>query len=154
MDTDKTKIDENYDTSEKGNYGVEKEWADRLGIDFDPAKIPEPPRQDVQPEPPQFRPEPPKPPVQDPAWLPPMHPNGPMPPTYMVWSIIATILCCLPAGIVAIVYSSSVSSRYYARDYEGARRASERAEIWIIVSIVTGIIFNALYLPLSLLLPQ
>ena len=53
-----------------------------------------------------------------------------------------------------IVFSSQVSSRYYARDYEGARRASRQAEIWIIVSIVAGVIVNALYMPLSLLMPQ
>ena len=75
-----------------------------------------------------------------------------MSPTYLVWSIIATICCCLPAGVAAIIFSSQVSSRYYARDFKGARRASRQAEIWIIVSIVTGIIVNALYMPLSLLI--
>jgi hypothetical protein len=40
-----------------------------------------------------------------------------------------------------------------ARDFEGARRASRNAEIWIIVSIVAGIVSNALYVPLTLLMP-
>ena len=44
----------------------------------------------------------------------------PMPPTYLAWSIAVTILCCLIGGIVAIVYSSQVSSRYIAGDYQGA----------------------------------
>lgn len=77
----------------------------------------------------------------------------PMPPTYLVWAIIATICCCLPAGIVAIIFSANVSSKYYARDFEGARRASRRAQWWIIISIVAGIIVNSLYVPLTLLLP-
>lgn len=64
------------------------------------------------------------------------------------------ICCCMPAGIVAIIYSASVSSRYFARDYAGARRASRNAQIWIIVSIVTGIVANALYVPLTLLMPS
>ena len=77
----------------------------------------------------------------------------PMPPTYMVWAIVTTILCCLPAGVVAIVYSSMVSSKYFAQDYEGARRASRNAEVWIIASIVLGVIVNAFYWPMALMLP-
>lgn len=75
----------------------------------------------------------------------------PMPETYLVWSVIVTILCCMVPGIVAIIFSSNVSSRYYAGDIEGAKRASKRAQIWIIVSVVTGIIWATLYLPLMLL---
>ncbi|MDE5924867.1 MAG: CD225/dispanin family protein, partial [Muribaculaceae bacterium] len=74
-----------------------------------------------------------------------------MPPTYLAWSIVVTLLCCIPAGIVAIIYSSQVSSKFYADDLAGARRASERAQIWIIVSFVTGVLFQSLYLPVALL---
>lgn len=82
----------------------------------------------------------------------PGQPNSePMPDTYLVWSVLATILCCLIPGIVAIVYSSSVSSKYYRGDLEGAKRSSRNAQIWVIVSVVTGIIWTTLYLPLSLL---
>lgn len=74
----------------------------------------------------------------------------PMPKTWLVWSILFTIFCCFIPGIVAIVYSSKVSSRYFAGDIEGAKRASESAEIWIIISFVLGVIVNTLYLPLSI----
>lgn len=69
----------------------------------------------------------------------------PMPPTYLLWSILATILCCFIPGIVAIIFSSMVSSKYYARDYEGARRASRMAEYWIIASIVLGVVAAPFY---------
>ncbi|MCH5213663.1 MAG: CD225/dispanin family protein [Muribaculaceae bacterium] len=75
-----------------------------------------------------------------------------MPDTYLVWSVIITILCCLIPGIIAIIYSSSVSSKYFAGDIEGAKRASRRAQIWCIVSVVAGIIWATLYLPLTLFL--
>lgn len=88
------------------------------------------------------------------APVPPAPPMRQMPPTYLVWAIISTLCCCMPAGIVAIVFSSMVSSRFYARDYEGAAKASRNAEIWIIVSIVAGVVSNALYFPLMLLLPS
>lgn len=76
---------------------------------------------------------------------------APMPQTYLVWAVIMTVLCCLPAGIVAIIFSSQVTSKYYAGDIEGARKASERAQIWIIVSFVLGVLVNTLYLPLAMI---
>lgn len=74
----------------------------------------------------------------------------PMPPTFLVWSVVATILCCFIPGIVAIINSAKVSSKYYAGDIEGARRASRNAEIWIIISFVLGVISNTLIVPLQL----
>lgn len=62
------------------------------------------------------------------------------PPTYLAWAIICTICCCLPAGIVAIIYAVNIKNAYYSGDYAKAYRNSSRAQIWIIVSIVLGII--------------
>ncbi len=73
-----------------------------------------------------------------------------MPPTYLVWSVVTTILCCLIPGIVAIIFSAQVSSKFYQGDIEGARRASRNAEIWIIISFVLGVLSNTLYLPLMI----
>lgn len=77
-------------------------------------------------------------------------PEEPMPSTWLVWSVICTILCCFIPGIVAIVQSAKVSSKYYAGDIEGAKRASHNAEVWIIVSFVLGVLSNTLYLPLTI----
>ena len=78
------------------------------------------------------------------------NPTNSMPPTYLVWSIVMTILCCTVPGIVAIIYSAQVSSKFYQGDIQGAQRASQRAEIWIIVSFVVGVLSNTLYLPLAI----
>ncbi len=64
----------------------------------------------------------------------------PCPPTNLVWAIISTLLCCLPAGIVAIVYAMKVTNKYREGDIEGAKRASEVGAWWCIASIVLGII--------------
>ncbi|MDE5996949.1 MAG: CD225/dispanin family protein [Muribaculaceae bacterium] len=77
-------------------------------------------------------------------------PAEPMPPTYLVWSVIMTILCCTIPGIVAIIFSAKVSSKFYQGDIEGARRASHNAEIWIIISFVLGVLSNTLYIPLAI----
>ena len=66
----------------------------------------------------------------------------PCPPTNLVWAIIATVLCCLPLGIVAIIMCNKVTQRYYAGDYEGAERASEVSAWWIIGTIIGGIVLS------------
>lgn len=71
----------------------------------------------------------------------------PMPKSYIVWSVLVTVLCCFIPGILAIIFSSQVTSKYYAGDYEGSARASRNAEIWIIVSFVLGVLSSTLYLP-------
>lgn len=75
-------------------------------------------------------------------------PGEPCPPTNLVWAIIATVLCCIPTGIVAIIYALKVAGRYRAGDLEGAKRASETGAWWCIASIVLGV----LYVPLAVLL--
>lgn len=57
------------------------------------------------------------------------------PPTFLVWSILSTICCCLPLGIVAIIYSGKVKPCWQRGDIRGAKKASEMAEIMIILSI-------------------
>lgn len=66
----------------------------------------------------------------------------PMPPTYLIWSILATVLCCLVPGIIAILYSNRVSTAYFNGDYDKARRCSEMAEWWIMISIVAGLVWT------------
>lgn len=72
----------------------------------------------------------------------PMQPavTEPCPPTNLVWAIITTILCCLPAGIVAIIYALKVQNKYREGDIEGAKRASEVGAWWCIASIILGIL--------------
>lgn len=74
-----------------------------------------------------------------------------MPSTYLIWSVLVTVFCCFIPGIIAIIFSSQVSNRYYSGDFEGARRASRMAEIWIIVSFVLGVLTATLYLPFMII---
>ena len=142
------KVDE--ETEKDDNPTLESEWADALKIQFTPPKIPSTPP-DV--------PEQPKINNPQPFWRPkfenripePSNQNEPMPATYLIWSILATVFCCFIPGIVAIIFSSMVSSKYYMGDLEGSRRASKMAEIWIIVSVVLGVVAATLYLPFMLI---
>lgn len=67
-------------------------------------------------------------------------PPPPMPRSYIGWSIAAIILCCTIPAIVSLIFSTRVAPRYNHGDYEGARKASEMAEIWLIVAIVFGLV--------------
>ncbi len=66
-------------------------------------------------------------------------PSPTPPPNYLVWAILTTILCCLPFGIVSIIYSAQVNSKWTAGDYEGASQASKNAKIWALVAFIVGL---------------
>ena len=59
-------------------------------------------------------------------------------PNHLVWAILVTLCCCLPFGIVAIVYSTQVTTHLQAGNYEAARKASNAALTWILVSVIVG----------------
>lgn len=76
------------------------------------------------------------------------NPNPPqMPPkTWLVESILVTILCCLPFGIVGIVQASRVESAFYANRFEEAERASREAKRWTMLGFWIGLGVGLLYL--------
>lgn len=67
------------------------------------------------------------------------------PDDYLVWSILVTILCCLPFGIVAIVYSSKVNSLWAEGRYEEAYDSQRKAKNWCLAGAISGAAFVLLY---------
>ena len=96
-------------------------------------------------EPPQYPPQYPPPPPGAPGASP---APGAKPDNYLVWSILTTLLCCLPFGVVSIVYAAKVDGLWMAGDYAGARSASENAKKWAIISAAVGVGLALLYLVL------
>jgi len=70
---------------------------------------------------------------------------------HLVWAILATIFCCVPFGIVAIVYAAQVDGKAIAGDYAGAVTASNKAKTWCWVAFGVGIVGGLAYLALVLL---
>lgn len=64
----------------------------------------------------------------------------PMPQTYLPWNVLATICCCIPAGIIGIIFSAKVSKKYNEGDMAGARKASEAAAWCLMIAIVLGLV--------------
>lgn len=85
----------------------------------------------------------PMPPRMSSARLPPLG-EAPVP-NYLVWSILATLCCCLPGGIVAIVYAAQVNTKQAAGDYTGAVTASDNAKMWCWISAGVGLVGSVLY---------
>ena len=67
-------------------------------------------------------------------------PIPPRPSTYIVWSIILTILCCSPFALTGIITGAISSSRYNSGDYAGAKSMSTVTEWLLIISVVWAVI--------------
>ena len=64
----------------------------------------------------------------------------PKPDNCLVWAILSTLCCCLPCGVVAIVYAAQVDGKYAAGDYQGAVDSASKAKTWCWVSFGIGIV--------------
>ncbi len=71
--------------------------------------------------------------------------GGP-PDNKLVWSILVTLFCCLPLGIVAIIKSAEVNSKWTAGDVAGAQQSAADAGKWIKWSVIAGVVGALLYL--------
>lgn len=71
-----------------------------------------------------------------------------MPNTWLVPSILLLLCCCMPCGVVSLVYALKVESRYNCGLYDEALAASNTAKTWFIVGIVGGILFWIGYIAL------
>jgi predicted secreted protein len=72
-------------------------------------------------------------------------PVGAKPPSYLVWAILTTLFCCLPFGIVSIVFAAQVDSKYNAGDFAGSVASSKNAKKWAIVAAVASLVLIGLY---------
>lgn len=85
----------------------------------------------------------------------PQYPNAPQQPyysnelppkTWLAESILVTILCCLPFGIVGIIKASNVSSLWQAGRFEEARAASASAKKWTLIGFFASLAVYFLYI--------
>lgn len=135
---------------------VDEQWAETLGLAYDKevanatAVSTPPPYQSTSTPNVQIPPvvQQPMPPCQQPSS---QMPQEPMPQSYLLIAVLMTVLCCMIPGIVAIVFASKVSSKYYEGDIEGAKQASKTAQMWIIISFVLGLLSATLYVPIMII---
>lgn len=59
-------------------------------------------------------------------------------PNNLVWAILTTLLCCLPLGIVSIVYAAKVDGLVASGNLPAAQAAATSAKNWAIAAAVVG----------------
>ncbi|MDR1284249.1 MAG: CD225/dispanin family protein [Opitutaceae bacterium] len=64
----------------------------------------------------------------------PSSPRPPKPANHLVWAILATLFCCWPFGIPAIIFAAQVDSKYASGDYAGAEDSARKARMWAWIS--------------------
>ena len=73
-------------------------------------------------------------------------PKGPFSENWLVEAILVTLLCCLPFGVVGIIFAAQVNTKQQAGDMEGAEKARKDAAKWTKIGFFVGIGCIILYI--------
>lgn len=74
--------------------------------------------------------------------------NEPMPAkpgNNLALAIFTTVCCCLPFGIVGIVYAAKVNGLYLSKQYAAAQQAADNAKKWSLIGIGIGVAIDLIY---------
>lgn len=82
--------------------------------------------------------------------LPPQVP--PMPSNFLLPSILVTIFCCFPFGIIGIINALKVSDAYSMGNYTVAKEYSESAKEWSKIALGMGIVIFLLMTTITLII--
>lgn len=61
-------------------------------------------------------------------------------PNYLIPAVLATIFCCLPAGVASIIFAAQVSGKVAAGDTAGAMNASKKAKMFMFIAVGLGLL--------------
>ena len=82
------------------------------------------------------------------------HGESPYVSNHLVWAILTTIFCCIPFGIVSIVYAAKVNGMVATGNTDDARQASKKAKTWAWVAFGTGLTVYVLLILIAILSDQ
>ena len=71
--------------------------------------------------------------------------------SHLVLAILTTLFCCLPFGIVSIVYAAQVGSKKSSGDYQGALECSKKAATWGWVAFGIGLVMSIIWMAITML---
>jgi len=66
-------------------------------------------------------------------------------PDYLVWSILSTLCCCPPFGIISIVFSALTMGAKQSGNYAVAMQHAKNAKIFLWIAVGLGLAFWAFY---------
>jgi hypothetical protein len=61
-------------------------------------------------------------------------------PNYLIPAILATLFCCLPVGVVSIIFAAQVNGKLATGDIAGAEDASRKAKMFMFIAIGAGVL--------------
>lgn len=64
---------------------------------------------------------------------------------YLIPAVLVTLCCCLPGGVVAIIYAAQVNTKLAAGDISGAMDSSRKAKMWCWISAGAGLLVGLAY---------
>jgi hypothetical protein len=73
---------------------------------------------------------------------------------HLVKSIAATLCCCLPFGILGIIYAARVDTLLRQGNFAAAEDASKKADLWSNLAIGIGLVMNLLGVLTAVVLPM
>ncbi len=88
------------------------------------------------------------PPVSSVPYAPPIPETAPK--NWLVESILVTILCCLPLGIVGIIHATKVETLWNTGQRAEAIKASQEAAKWVKIGFIVGIVVIGIYMLMML----
>ena len=59
----------------------------------------------------------------------------------LLWSILSMIFCCVPFGIVSVVYAAQVNSMLSVGAYQDAANMAAKAKKWAWISFGCGLVY-------------
>ena len=84
-------------------------------------------------------------------WTPPPSSGAPASvPNYLIPSIIS-LICCLPLGIVAIIFAARVNGQVQAGDTAGALESSRKAKLFSYIGLVLGALWVLIWIVMTVL---
>ncbi len=73
-------------------------------------------------------------------------------PNYLWQAIVVTVLCCLPFGVISIVFAAKVDSLVAQGDIAGATAASNSAKNWAIAGAASWLVIVGIYFIIGLVM--
>lgn len=70
-------------------------------------------------------------------------PQFPLPPpvsNHLGFAVFVTLCCCLPVGIISLVFAAQVNTKLAAGDIAGAQRSSQSARTWAVIALIAGLL--------------
>lgn len=66
--------------------------------------------------------------------------GGPPIKNWLVESILSTLCCCVPIGVIGIIFAAQVNSKLAQGDRVGAEEAAKKAKMFTLIAVGLGLV--------------